>query len=91
MSKNIKFFSKSLADTLTDKQKRVVEQYESVSKLRAVMRWRERLVRSKVTNQSLADLLGMPAPRLSEYINFKRQPQEEKFLSIESAIYKLGC
>jgi transcriptional regulator with XRE-family HTH domain len=89
--KNLKYFAKSVAETLTDKQKNVIEQYESVSKLRAVMRWKERMTRHNITSRQIAKDVGIAHTRISEYINFKRQPKEEKYLIIESAIYKRGA
>lgn len=89
--KNLKYFAKPVAETLTDKQKSVIEQYDNVSKLRAVMRWRERMIRHGITNFDIADDVGVSHSRISEYINFKRQPKEEKYLAIESAIYKRGA
>lgn len=88
---NLKYFVKSVSNTLTDKQKSVIEQYESVSKLRAVMRWKERMTRHNITSRQIADDVGVAHTRISEYINFKRQPKEEKYLAIESAIYKRGA
>lgn len=89
--KNLKYFAKSVADTLTEKQKSVIAQYESVSKLRAVMRWKERMARHNITSVQIANDVGVAHTRISEYINFKRQPKEEKYLAIESAIYKRGA
>ena len=87
---NLKYFSKSVAETLTDKQKNVISQYESASKLRGVMRWKERMARHNITSVQIAQDVEVSHTRISEYINFKRQPKQEKFDKIERAIYNRG-
>jgi transcriptional regulator with XRE-family HTH domain len=89
--KNLKYFTKSIAETLDDRQKKVIAQYESASKLRAVMRWKERMTRANLTSRQIALDVGIAHTRISEYINFKVQPKEEKYLEIESAIYNRGA
>lgn len=89
--KNLKYFTKSISETLSDRQKNVIKQYQDVTKLRAVMRWRERMIRNNVTSVQIASDVGIAHTRLSEYVNFKHQPKEDIFLAIESAIYKRGA
>jgi len=89
--KNIDYFPAGIAKKLSSKQMRVIGQYETVTKLRAVMRWKERMARHGISNIQIARDVGVATPRISEYLNFQRQPHESKFRKIESAIYKRGA
>lgn len=88
---NIDYFNASIASKLTDHQKKIISQYKTKTKLLGVMRWRERMVRHGITNVDIAKDVNVANTRISEYVNFKKQPSERKYLAIESAIYKRGA
>lgn len=88
--KKIAALPKLLRDNLTPQQERVVLNYESAVKLKAVVRWKERMVRGGVTLPQLAQAAGKPKSRLSEYMNFKHEPRDESFRIIEKALYNFG-
>ena len=72
-------------------KKRIVLAYSSPVKLKAVVRWKERMAKAGLTNSKLAGLLDVPPPRVSEWLNFTWEPQEDIFLKIEKILYKLGA
>lgn len=86
-NKHLDFFNKNFQNTLTEKQKRVIKQYDTVTKLRAVMRWKERMSKVNLSGMQLADDVKISYTRISEYLNFKKQPKDDRFFAIESAIY----
>jgi len=72
-----------------EKRLRVIEAYASDTKLRAVLRWRQRLVARDITVEELAYKVKRQVPRISEYMYFVREPSEQAFLAIDAAIYQL--
>lgn len=90
-SSNLKLFTESFIIILNDKQKRVICQYIDKKKLKTVMKWKERLKKRKITISQISEDVGIKVTRLSEYINFKRQPHDKKFEIIEKAINKRGA
>lgn len=87
----LKAVPEALRKRLNDKQKRVVDRYESLDKLKAVLRWKGRLTKAGLTSRELSLRLNKPEPRISEYINLKKEPEENTYLAIESAIYDMGA
>lgn len=71
-------------------KKRTINAYSSHVKLKAVVRWKERMARAGITVTDLAKLVKEPTPRISEWLNFTWEPNEDRFNTIESALYKLG-
>lgn len=76
---------------LEERKHKTVLNYSSHVKLRAVIRWKERMVRNSITTERLADYLDIPSTRISEYLNFTWEPNQERFEAIEAALYKLGA
>jgi len=72
-------------------KKRIVMAYSSAVKLKAVVRWKERMAKAGLTNIKMAGLLDVPPTRVSEWLNFTWEPQEDIFLKIEKILYKLGA
>ena len=68
-----------------------VLKYSSFVKLKAVIRWKERMARQGIATQSLAESIGVPPTRISEYLNFTKEPIEDIFQSIEEKLYNLGA
>ena len=77
--------------TTENKKLLCVLKYSSFVKLKAVIRWKERMARQGITTQRLANEISVPSSRISEYLNFTKEPIEDTFQNIESAIYKLGA
>lgn len=73
---------------LTEKKRLCITKYSTDTKLSAVLRWPERMVRVGLTGKMVAEKLGKDHVRISEYINLKIEPPEEVFLQIEGIIYK---
>ena len=71
-------------------KKRIVLGYSSHVKLKAVVRWKERMARAGLNNNKLAGMLDVPPSRISEWLNFTWEVQEDTFLKIEKILYKLG-
>lgn len=72
------------------KKERTVLGYSSTVKLRAVIRWKERMVRKGITVKKLGDIMQIEPIRISEWLNFSHEPNEENFNKVEKALYKLG-
>lgn len=73
------------------RRERCISNYSSKTKLNAVKRWRERLLKCKDLNvQKLADLVGKHQPRISEYMSFLIEPPDDTFYQIEQIIYDHG-
>lgn len=85
-----KLCSKKLT-TIQQQKKRTVAAYSSHVKLKAVVRWKERMARAGINTVSLAKLVKEPAPRISEWLNFTWEPDEDRFHKIEKVLYKLGA
>lgn len=77
--------------TIQQQKKRTISQYSSPVKLKAVVRWKERMARAGINTVSLAKLVKEPAPRISEWLNFTWEPDEDRFHKIEKVLYKLGA
>lgn len=89
MHKNIKILPKAMRDKLSDKQKRTVEAYSSPVKLKAVLRWKQRLAAAGIKIKELAENTKKVPFRISEWVNFTHEPSEENFNEIEAGIYEL--
>ena len=87
--KNIKIVPKHQRDRLNDKQRRTVEAYTSVVKLKSVIRWRTRMAQAGISVKTLAEKVDKPVTRISEWLNFTHEPEESSFLQVEAEIYKL--
>lgn len=72
------------------RQERIVLNYSSPVKLKAVARWKERMAKQNIKVKDLAEKIGKPAPRISEWVNFRVEPTEENFNLVENALYDLG-
>ena len=72
------------------RQERIVLNYSSPVKLNAVARWKERMAKRNIKAKDLAQKIDKPAPRISEWVNFKKEPSEENFNLVEAALYDLG-
>lgn len=75
---------------LKGKQERIVLNYSSPVKLKAVARWKERMAKKNIKAKDLAERIGKHAPRISEWVNFKKEPSEDSFNLVEAALYDLG-
>lgn len=75
-------------ERLSKKQIRTVESYSSPVKLKAVLRWKPRMAAARITLKDLAEKVGKPSTRLSEWMNFTHEPEETNFLDVESTLYK---
>lgn len=89
MHKNIKILPPAMRDKLSDKQRRTVESYSSPVKLKAVLRWKQRLAAAGVKIKELAEHTNKVPFRISEWVNFTHEPSEENFNEIEAGIYEL--
>lgn len=76
---------------LEDKKERCILSYSSPVKLKAVIRWKERMARHGITTARIADYLDLPPPRISEWLNFTYEPTEDNFQRVEDALYKMGA
>ena len=72
-------------------KKKTILGYSSAVKLKAVVRWKERMARAGISTADLATAVKLPSPRISEYLNFTWEPPEDYFHKIESALYKQGA
>lgn len=88
--KRIAALPERVVQGLCHKKKRVVASYQSQSKLTSVVRWRLRMAKAGISVQALAEEVGKPGSRISEWLTFKVEPTEESFLLVENAIYKMG-
>jgi len=77
--------------TIQQQKKRTIAAYSSPVKLKAVVRWKERMARAGISTVALAKVVKEPAPRISEWLNFTWEPDEDRFHKIEKALYKLGA
>lgn len=89
MNKNLKVLPAAMLDNLNEKQKRTVENYSSVVKLKSVLRWKMRLVAAGISIKKLAEHTGKVPFRISEWVTFTHEPGEENFNEIEAGIYEL--
>lgn len=90
MADHMKLIPERIRKKLNDKQQRVVQGYSSKTKLQAVLRWRQRMAKGGIDVKELAEEVGKPDPRISEWLNLKVEPGEDNFLSVEGALYKMG-
>ena len=74
-----------------EKRERCIASYSSNSKLKAVKRWKVRMVKAGVAAKTIAHDIGIPAPHLSDYMSFLYEPPEERFMAVEEALYKRGA
>lgn len=74
---------------MTDEQRKIGIEYSSKTKLNAVMRWRVRMAVLGIKSGELAKEFGKPTSRISEWLNFRKEPNEDDFLKIESILYKM--
>lgn len=74
---------------IQQQKKRIVLAYSSHVKLKAVVRWKERMAKAGLNNNKLAGMLDVPPPRISEWLNFTWEVPEDTFLKIEKILYKL--
>lgn len=88
--KRIAVIPARVAESLDNKQKRVVAGYQSQTKLSSVVRWRQRMAKAGIKVNEVAESVGKPASRISEWMTFRVEPEEENFLLVENAIYSLG-
>jgi len=70
---------------------RIVLAYSSHVKLKAVVRWKERMAKAGLNNKKIAEHLDVPETRISEWLNFTWEPQEDIFLKVEKLLYKHGA
>lgn len=77
--------------SLTDDQKHIILKYDNAVKLRAVMRWKQRIARSGISQQDIANKVDKPLPRINEWVNLRVEPTEENFNAVEDCLYRLGC
>lgn len=80
----------NVAKKLNQKQRTVLEKYSTKTKRTAVIRWRTRMAKAGIKVGDVAEKTGRPIERISEWLNFKYEPQEEAFLDVDKAIYDLG-
>mgnify|MGYP000036928237 CR=1 FL=1 len=73
------------------KKELCILKYSSPVKLKAVVRWKERMARHGITTKRLAMHIGLPDTRISEYLNFTKEPKEGIFQDIELALYEMGA
>lgn len=90
LKKRLKLIPDRIVEGLNHKQKRVILNYQSDDKLNAVIRWPQRMAKARITAVEIANRMGTQPPRISEWINFKREPGEENYLEVESIIFNLG-
>lgn len=88
--KRLSALPQRVAEGLDHKKKRVVGGYQSQAKLTSVVRWRLRMAKAGIGVQDLAEQVGKPPSRISEWLTFKVEPTEESFLLVENAIYAMG-
>ncbi|MDX9690517.1 MAG: hypothetical protein RBT70_08695 [Alphaproteobacteria bacterium] len=67
-----------------------ITNYTTPTKLKAVIRWRERMARGGITTSQLAEYVGKSPTRLSEWLYFTHEPREQAFNEIEAALYEMG-
>jgi len=75
-----------------EKVKKIVLSYSSETKLKAVLNWPVRMKRRSppIMTKELAELSGIKAPRISEFLNLRVEPTEEQFLLIDGILHTLG-
>lgn len=76
---------------LQQQKRRTVASYSSHVKLKAVVRWKERMVKAGLTTTKIAAMIDVPNPRVSEWVNYTWEPSEEVFHKIEKILYKNGA
>ena len=76
---------------LKGKQEQIVLNYSSPVKLKAVARWKVRMAAQGISVNALAKKIKKPPSRISEWVNFRKEPTEENFNLVESALYSLGA
>lgn len=79
-----------LVEKMNHLQKQVIIEYSSETKLKAVIRWRQRMAKAGIMVRDISKEIEKPESRVSEWLNFKKEPNEEMFLNIEKVIYKMG-
>lgn len=86
----LKLIPPARREKMTEKQKRVVEGYSSLDKLKAVLRWKPRITAVGISVSKLAESLEPPKEqsRVSEWLIFTHEPEEENYLAVEAAIYR---
>ena len=73
------------------KKELCILKYSSPVKLKAVVRWKERMARHGITTKRLSEQVELPDTRISEYLNFTKEPNEATFQTIELALYEMGA
>lgn len=86
----LKMIPERILERLDHKQKRVILNYQSTDKLNAVLRWPQRMAKARITSIEISKRMDNSPPRISEWINFKREPEEENYLKVEEIIFALG-
>lgn len=89
MDKHLKLFTKAQRGRFGEKQKRTIAGYASLVKLKGVMGWRVRMAKAGISITSLAQATGKAQPRISEYLNFTHEPDEETYLAIDHQLYTM--
>ena len=89
INRNLALLPVNRREGLSEKQKRCVENYSNQVKLKAVIRWKPRLVAAGASVQALAEKLKKPASRLAEWMNFTHEPGEQNFLEVDAGIYQI--
>lgn len=75
--------------SLVGKARTVSIGYTDQSKLSAVARWKERMVRAGIKGYDLARHVGKSQAQLSVWMSFAKEPTDENFLLVERGLYEL--
>lgn len=78
-----------LPKRLRGKARQVAIAYTDQSKLSAVSRWKERMVRAGIKGYDLARHIGKSQAQLSVWMSFAKEPTDENFLLVEKGLYEL--
>ena len=73
------------------RKKDCISNYSSHVKLKAVVRWKERMIRAGLKNVDIARIVKKPTTRVCEWLTFTREPSEDIFHKIENTLYKFGA
>lgn len=58
-------------------------------KLKAIYQWRVKKAQFNVTTADIAKAIKRPDTRVSEYLNFRHEPQNPEFRKIEMLLFRL--
>ncbi len=86
----LKLHAKKLTVTQIKKKKCITE-YSSHVKLKAVVRWKERMIRAGLKNVDMAKILKKPTTRVCEWMTLTKEPNEDMFHKFENTLYKFGA